>query len=968
MEESHIHDPDTETATGMSLRRVCCVWLILLSGMICSTTGDTNAQNMAMERLGSCVHQDLPYHNFQGTMYSDGIATMHGTGGVVGQFYLFESSAFSHLAQRYRLEHNTICGSFNNYVEGTSDKGCAIIYSLETGGGDTYVRVLMDAEMTPTTDMQYFVFNPECGIHTPNIFYNGPYIHMTSYEKVYPFTCIYRTITMGYPVTCYTDVCLGKGCEYVDSQLTENTEFKLMATSSPTKSSSFKYYDMSYTGILTVRGYGAYEVPNPGRSIGIGDEEYGVGHGTFEGTMYVTKDDNNVRVVVVEGWVGMHTANDDTSEPTGTFSLKIWELVQIAPPTDARIKTVHLLKPLPSGESYTWTCSSESDDEYHFDASNCKTSQQMWDVYWLGIWTQYSQNYNDAPEKCWGASHTSTANDLLMVPNGYDVVIRATVVYQSNVPLITYTLLGKGCGDEACAGPAMLVGCERAANHDVLTPWGDLGVGENTDNVWMSDKMSYMGATPYMGYVKTNGVVSKWEDGKVVAQNNMEMARYFNSHSRIVQGVEHISGSYPDKVETNVLYEGMSGAEVDIESNIALEIQPWFSGGSLLEDAPFTIICVVSVTCDCVINVKPSCYVGTLNDDGTVGTNFVQAIFPADMFLDLGVGLDSLGVAKYRAQVTLLNIGGTFKGAPIDVTGLMIPTDGSGSNSASESAANVRAPGCGQCQNKKQAIITILTLAIPILTGCLLHFYHAVDDSTMAGIVSVEGVVLLVAFVVIWWQNPHFRGTIQNCLRGLGIEITCNWMACCPRDDPERMPVPIDRPLYYGAVSTTMSAALQAAAYSADTIVCEDLDVDYLKSSDTSASPAFCYFFLTSSEPSHTLDPSANFMVCENGAVVSLRPVIGFQRKIEEIIRDGTATSLSFYGWGWQRIYTGPTTTKYSQVGVVCTMPVSIDKTGHVIQIDDGCYLSVNGEVPDPTAIISVFSPFLTTIKFPTKP
>ncbi len=1011
LEESHIHDPDTETATGMSLRRVCCVWLILLSGMICSTTGssnapssaagctnapksNTNAQNMGIEILGKCSYQYIPTYNYYGPMFSDGISTMISNDWSTDhKFYLFESSAFSHLAQRFKQDHNTVCGIFYNYVEGTSDKGCVVIYSLETGGGDTFLYVYMNMQPPPPDlAMQYYDFKPSCGLHTPNIFYNGPYIHVTSYGQVYPFTCIYRTITMGHPVTCYTDVCMGKGCEYVDSQLTENTVFKLMATSLPTKSSSHKFYDMAYTGTLSVHGYGSYEVPNPGISIEIGDEEkdygveqigdeakdygvgqigdqeYGVGHGTFEGIMYVTKDDNNVRVVVVEGWVGMHTANDDQSEPTGTFSLKTWELVQIAPEGDALMKTVHSLKPLPS-TTYSWTCSSVTDDQYHFNVKNCnKPAQQMWDVYWLGIWTQYSQNYEDSPTGCWPAYHAfSTANDLLMVPNGYDVLIRATVVYQSNVPKITYTLYGDGCGDDACAGPAMMVGCERAANHGSMTPWGDLGVGDTTENVWLSDKMSFMGATPYMGYAETTGVVAKWEEGKVVAQNNMEMARYFNSKSRIVQGVGYINGNYPDRVEKNVIYEGMSGAKVNSQSNLAFPLQPWYSGNSLIEDAPFTIICVVPVTCDCLINVKPSCNVGYLDKDGTVEARFVQAIFPADMFIDLDVGLDSLGVAKYRAQVTLVNPSGDLIGVPTDVNGLIIPTDGSGSNSASESAANVRAPGCGQCQQNAQAIITILTLGVPLLTGCLLHFFHAVDDSTMAGIVSVEVAILLVAFLYIWWQNPTNRDTVMNRLRRLGITITCTWIGCCPRDDPSRMPFPVDRQVLYGAVSTTLIMSQQAAADSSDTIVCDDIDVDYLKSSNPSASPAFCFLYLTMTDTAPTLDPSATYIACENGAMVSLRPVIGYQRKIEDIIRIGQATSVSFYGWGWQRIYTGPSTTKYSQVGVVCKMPVQIDKTESVIKIQGGCYLSVNGEVPDPTAIISVFSPFLTTNDFPMK-
>ncbi len=166
LEESHIHDPDTETATDMSLRRVCCVWLILLSGMICSTTGssnapssaagctnapksNTNAQNMGIEVLSTCPYKHVPLFNYWGPMYSDGISTMRMSNMESGHFFLFESSAFSHLAQRYKQDHNTICGMFYNYVEGTSDSGCAVIYSLETGGGDTFVYVYMHMQPPP---------------------------------------------------------------------------------------------------------------------------------------------------------------------------------------------------------------------------------------------------------------------------------------------------------------------------------------------------------------------------------------------------------------------------------------------------------------------------------------------------------------------------------------------------------------------------------------------------------------------------------------------------------------------------------------------------------------------------------------------------------------------------------------------------------------------------------------------------
>ncbi len=114
-------------------------------------------------------------------------------------------------------------------------------------------------------------------------------------------------------------------------------------------------------------------------------------------------------------------------------------------------------------------------------------------------------------------------NHLMMVPNGHDTQIFATVSRNlAGSPSIEFTMYSPGCGNGPCNGPSMLIGCERAANHCVYTPWVDLGVGNQHKTVWLSDKMGYMGAKPYDGSRSISSTITKWVAGTHVQQSNIE--------------------------------------------------------------------------------------------------------------------------------------------------------------------------------------------------------------------------------------------------------------------------------------------------------------------------------------------------------------------------------------------------------------------------------------------------------------
>ncbi len=809
---------------------------------------------------------------------------------------------------------------------------------LETGGGDTSVVVKAAfSSSPPTTDGQYYEFVPECGGFGGRAQYGGPYYLMVSYDQLVPITCIYRTITIGHPVACYDGIADSTD---VTQYLTKLDDFTLSAMSLPSKSSSFPYYQMDYHGTYSVLGVGVWTDKASSSS----------GNGTFEGTMYLNYGSTMDKdVVIVEGYAGM---NSTASSPQGSFSLRTWEL------TFKSDETVRKSAPLQElTKQYTWSCFT-TDDEYHFDVVRCNSSTR-WDVHWLGLWSQYSNILEADPNAlCYPVSPMNFYNRLMMVPNGHDTLIFATVSYNyAGSPSIDFTMYGKGCGNGPCNGPSMLLGCEHAVNHGLNTPWVDIGVGNQYKTVWLSDKMGYMGAKPYDGSRSISSTITKWVAGTNVQQSNIKFKRYFNTHSRSLDTVYWSNGKYPDSTEKDVVFEGMSSSYIAVRQSTLDKTIPPAGVESKLADNPYPIVCYLTVETDCVLSVKPWCSIA-LDTDLNMGS--VEVSFPAEAFVNMG-GLDDLGWAKVRGQLQGFKPDGELLGTPIDVTGLIIPFSDPTPDDGITGPV-VTGPMIWSCQNCRELLILITDVAIPVFTSMILNMHSALGDRTEGTILGFEYGVLSMTTLYIWSRNHHVQAAYteaKRILRLIGAYCCCNFCPCFVGDGGGAAPTGVPDALLDDAAQ----AGADNAHYNSMQHSYIGLEQCHSKRShgngDASDEDVTCSPTLLDGTSSNILDPGIAYIDCSNDAKIWFRPSIGMERAIQKIILEATAPSASIYGYG-----TAVNST--DQVGILCTFDITIVPFSE-IQINSACRLSVNGYPPTENTIYTINAPGITTVTFPEK-
>ncbi len=700
-------------------RGLCCVCLALLSGIIGPTTvqGRTHfAQNIAFAKLPKC--SSVPtYYSYSGSMGGDGWSTM--TSRINGDtFNFFEASAFTHIGLRYNYMGCSVYGNFYNIVNGYIwDTGFLTINSLGTGGMNTFLWIYISLQVPPKEGtFNYYDFVPTCYFTGPACTYKGPYVTTITNKDARSFalTCTYRLITLGQPVACYSDIATVQDI----TSLSLLPSFTLSAMSLPSKSTSYPAYVMGFEGTYSVNGMGIWTDTSTSTT----------GAGSFDGALYLDKTLQG-DVVIVEGWVTTVCPNAattgtscSTADLMGSFYLRAWELGIIGNETIR--KTSPPLAKLPW--TRTWNCKSSGDIEYHFPVENCNDSSAP-SVHWVGLWSQYSnddEEYHNS--ECFAVGYDGVrTNSLIMVPNGYDAEIHATVTFVSDdeYPTIEYVLFGAECGSPhgTCYGPGMMKGCERAVSHNANTPYVDLGVSVLDQTVWLSDKSGFLDASAYEGVKDVTTTMSMWVPGEDVIQTSIDFQLYFYTHSRALAAVHWLDGYYPISQAGDVVFEGLSALGTgDYQKSLLSAKLPETTVKSIPPAQRFPIICYFkNIPKNCVISAKPFCATGFIPDEKdptTVEIVPVEVSFQADMLIKLG-GLDSIpGTASYRAHMQLISPDGTPFGSPTDVTGLLIPihTDGSAADTALPGGCTVW-----------ELIMLIVTIALPAILDSLARWAHA---------------------------------------------------------------------------------------------------------------------------------------------------------------------------------------------------------------------------------------------------
>ncbi len=765
---------------------LCCVWLTLLSGMIWSTNGVYDS-NMAAAVLPTCTSSSPPIiPNYGGYMLSDGKALMKQID-IIGPsyFYLYEVSAFSHIPLRYRYEASQMQGMFHNIKSRGVIEGQIIIDSLETGGGDTNVTVYVYMDYPSDTEYHYD-FIPSC-VYGPTCDYQGPYPMSVFYDDVVAITCTYRLMTMGHPVQCYKGIA---DCKEINSCLQPLPNFSLSAMSLASQAASYSTYVYADHGKLSVIG------------VGIWTDSSGSEPGTFEGTMYYYIDPQlGDHVTIVEGYAGLNTSYGN--DPEGNFSLRTWETVFVATDEETMMRT----STLPNITLLSkWSCDSNSPED-HYDVSDCNyiVGGKIWLVYWLGLWSQYGDiNEQNSSAFCYSASPNTWKNYLSMVPNGYDTVVDAEVQYVNGKSKIEFSLYGEGCGNGPCYGPAILRGCERVVIHGVNTSWGDIGVGDVKKTVWLSDKMGYLGATPYTGNTSVSSVIIKWESLTNAKLGSIEFSRYFNTHSRSLMALDWVDGYYPDNVEENVVFECLANSVVDTKSTQSETAIMDTTISSKIADQPYTIACYLVIGNDCVLSAKPYCAVGTSKQQRQEN---VEVGIPADIFVSIG-GLDQLGVAKYRGQLQGFYPNFTIIGTPVDVMGMIVPCTSTGST---ESVATV--PSTASCKNVGSLFISIVSVAIPTLSNQILNAYHAVGSDASGIYIEDTQAYLQFGYIRTWSKLRGVKVPILisalDTLEKFGAYCTCTWSSCMPgQTDPNPITSDFQEIALHNAAVTAYNTAV----------------------------------------------------------------------------------------------------------------------------------------------------------------